>query len=153
MCPTTGETQEFMTEILEALDAAAGLPPDNSEQRRESRRPLRAKCELHLFIGPDPEPAVFDAVVRNITFSGLSVVITTRQSVRSGRPVEAVVEMPDYTRSYLAGIVAFCRRVDDECYEMGIEVKAAGNCPVVINDLQESRELYDWFAAALKVPE
>lgn len=61
--------------------------------------------------------------------------------------------MPDHPPTYLAGLVAFCRGVDDTCYELGIEIKAAGSHPILTQDISESCVVYDWFAEALGVPE
>lgn len=145
------ETKDDLTSVLETLDAAAAEPSDNEEQRKEMRRPIRKRCEIYVFKGLGAEAVAPAAVARNLTFGGLSVVATIDEPVCPGRPVEAIVTLPNNERTHLAGIVAFCRKVEGNCYELGIEVRAAGKCSILKQDVQASRKLYDWFASALDV--
>ena len=154
MQPCVTETQQTLTALLQALeDEAAKSTPQDGDQRSESRRPMYAECELWL-LRPAGDPiAIRDAVTRNLTFLGLSVVAKLPQLVRPGRPVEAVIKVPDFTNTHVAGTVAFCRPVEDDCHEVGINVKAAGSAPILIHRVAASAETYDWFAEALTVPE
>ncbi|MFQ5589663.1 MAG: PilZ domain-containing protein [Phycisphaerae bacterium] len=142
-----------LARTLDTLDQASRESCVGAEQRREPRRPVRARCELYLFRGCGAEVVTLNAVARNLTFGGLSVVFLTVAPVGSGRPVEVLVDIPDHAPTYLAGVVVFCREVDDGRYELGIEVKATGRHPILCNDLPESCALYEWFAKALTVAE
>jgi hypothetical protein len=112
-----------------------------------------AECELWLFKSTGDAIIIRDAVTRNLTFLGLSVVTKLPQPVRPGRPVEIVIKVPDFTNTHVAGTVAFCRPVEDNCHEIGINVKAAGSAPILIHRVAASVKTYDWFAEALTVPE
>jgi len=145
------ETADDLAAVLEALDRAAGDPPDHEDQRKEKRHPVRTRCEIHIFKGIGDSAVAHSALARNLTFGGLSVVMTTDDPVCPGRPVEAIVITPKRERTHLAGIVAFCRKIDGGCYELGIEVKAAGRCAILTQDPDQSRRLYDWFAEGLAI--
>ena len=154
MLTPTIDVKKALTEIIEALDAAGGnTAPDSTEHRGESRRLLRAHCELWTCDDRGRTETGRDVVTRNFSFSGLSVVGKLTRLLRSGRPIEAVITMPDLTRRHVAGTVAFCRKIDDECYEIGIHVRAVGAGWIVAGDVGASKAAYDWFADSLQVPQ
>ena len=153
MQPCATETQRTLAGLLEAIEAeAARAGARGEDQRSERRRPLHADCELCLFNAQREPVVVPDAVARNVTFLGLSVVASMPDPARIGRPVEAVVWAGNHARTYIAGTVAFCRKVDNDCQEVGIAVKAAGSAPILMHDVHAARTVYDWFDAALQVP-
>ena len=153
MQPCATETQRTLTALLEAIESEAARAGAHSEdQRSERRRPLHADCELGLFNALGEPVIVRDALARNLTFLGLSVVVSMPDPVRIGRPVEAVVWAGDHARTYIAGTVAFCREVDNDCQEVGIAVKAAGSAPILMHDVHAARTVYEWFDAALNIP-
>ena len=153
MQPCLTETQRTLATLLEAIEAeTAKTMPRSEDQRSEERHPLHAECELCMFSEVGEPMIVEDAVARNLTFLGLSVVVSAREPVRPGRPVEAVVVVPPHTRTHIAGTVAFCREVEDGCCEIGIAVQAAGATPILMHDVATAWSTYEWFAEALKVP-
>ena len=153
MQPCATETQRTLASLLDAIEAdAVRIKARGNDQRAERRRPLHADCELCLFNAMGEPVIIRDAVARNLTFLGLSVVVSMSDPVRIGRPVEAVVWAGDHARTYIAGTVAFCREVDNDCQEVGIAVKAAGSAPILMHDVHMARTVYEWFDAALKVP-
>ncbi|MGB2986938.1 MAG: PilZ domain-containing protein [Phycisphaerae bacterium] len=152
MEPSREKTEQTLQMMLDALDATADAV-DSDEKRRESRRPLNATCELCFFHDLGLTTTIVEGTVRNISFRGLSVVLGLPAPVRSGRPVEVAVDVPNHTQSYVAGTVAFCRKVDGNGYELGLEVRAAGTAPILTRDVTASQVIYDWFAEALMVPE
>lgn len=148
------DTQQTIAALLEAMEAEAiRNPPKDCDQRAESRRPLHAECDLCLFQGDGDPCIVQNAVARNLTFLGLSVVAPLFSPLRPGRPVEAIIKVPDHTNTHVAGTVAFCRQVDEDCHELGISVKAAGPTSILMHDVAASIRIYDWFATAMKTPE
>ncbi|MHC4698160.1 MAG: hypothetical protein ACYTFA_15610 [Planctomycetota bacterium] len=154
MPAVTSDVEKALTAIIEALDAAGeNTAPDSAEHRGELRRLLRARCELWTCDEEGRTEAGYDIATRNVSFHGLSVVGNLHRPLRTGRPIEAVITMPDLTRRYLAGTVAFCRQVRDECYEVGIYARAVGSGWIVAGDVKASISIYDWFAKALQVPE
>ena len=153
MYQPAGDTQEVLEATADIVDAKKKCWPEHAEKRRESRRSLRTKCDLGLFKGPEAETATLGAVAQNQAFRGLSVQFDGDGPVTTGRPVEVVVNMPGGKRTYLAGIVVFCREVDGAGYELGIDVKASGACSILTHDVKRAKTLYDWFATAVKVPD
>jgi hypothetical protein len=153
MQPCLTDTQQTLDALLKAMEAqAAKTRPQQDDQRAESRRPLHADCELCVFKTNGDPQIIQDAIARNLTFLGLSVVAPLRAPLPAGRPVEAVVKVPDHTNTHVAGTVAFCRQVEDNCHEVGISVKAAGPAPILMHDVAASLGIYDWFAEAIKSP-
>ena len=154
MQPCLTETQRVLADLLEAIEArAAGIEPASTDRRSEQRTLARAECELHLFQGDDETEVVRDALARNITFMGLAAVARLPEPLSIGRPIEAVVFLPGHQQTHIAGTVAFCRDVEDECREVGISVKAAGAASILIHDVEAAKSMYDWFEKALQVPE
>ncbi len=147
-------TYETMLALIDALDAHADrAAPGHADLRSEGRRPLRTACELCFFSGDTPSIERSDGVVRNLAFCGLSVLAALPGLQRSGRPVEVLVTLPDGTHTHMAGTIAFCRDVARKHFELGIEVQAAGATSILVRDPAAARTVYDWFAAALNVPE
>ena len=154
MLAVTSDVKNALTAIIEALDAAGeNTAPDSAEHRGELRRLLRARCELWTCNEEDRTEAGHDIATRNVSFHGLSVVGDLYRPLRAGRPIEAVITMPNLTRRHVAGTVAFCRQVHDECYEIGIYARAVGSGWIVAGDIKAAISIYDWFAEALQVPE
>lgn len=147
-------TCETMLALIDALDQSAQHADlEHADLRSEGRRPVRTDCVLCLFAGSDPSIQEFKGVVRNIAFCGLSVLAALDGRQNPGRPIEVIVKMPGGTRTYMAGTIAFCRDVDGPHFELGIEVKAAGEAAILKRDPDAARSLYDWFADALSIPE
>lgn len=154
MQQTMSKTDEVMIALMDALEADAERTcPAVTDQRAEGRRPLRGKCELQIFSGPEPVIQAMPGMVRNLAFCGLSVVARLPRPIRPGRPVEVIVRLPDLTATHMAGIVAFCREVEADHHELGVAVKAAGAAAILMRNPAEARSVYEWFADALTVSE
>ncbi len=126
---------------------------DQSDSRKESRKPLRAFCDVLFFSGEQIEVVQSEGAVRNVTFDGLSIVANLSCGAKRGRPVEIVVVKPDLSRTYVAGTVAFCRQVQRQSYELGVHVKATGSNAILSSNIAAAQTTYDWFAEALKIAE
>ncbi len=154
MQPCSLQIRRTLTGLLSAMEADAAQRADSIEdQRSESREPLHAECELCYFPRNGEFKIVYDAIARNVTFMGISIVAPLPQPIEMGRPVEAIVKAPNHTNTYIAGTVAFCRQVDDECHEIGISVMATSHAPILMGDVEAAESLYEWFATALTAPE
>ena len=154
MPSATACVEKGLAGIIAALDAAGeNVALDDAEHRGESRRLFRARCELWTCSEEDREQVGHDAVTRNFSFSGLSVVATLTHPLLAGRPIEAVITMPNFSRKHVAGTVVFCRLLPDEYYEIGIHARAVGAGWIVAGDVEASKRVYDWFADALHTPE
>lgn len=145
------ELESALNAIIEALDANGSRPEAGDAHRRgESRRQLRATCELWLFPETVPTRTGRNFVTRNLSFRGLSVVGTAPGPLRCGEPIEVVIAMPNGSSSHVAGTVAFCRPVEAECSEVGISVEAVGSDWIVARDADSALKRYDWFAKSIE---
>jgi hypothetical protein len=154
MQQTISKTDEVVIALMDALEAdAARTCPAGADQRSEGRQPLRAKCELQIFTGPEPMIESVPGMVRNLAFCGLSVVARLPRAIQTGRPVEVIVRLPDMTATHMAGVVAFCRDVEGDHYELGVAIKAAGAVAILTRNPAEAHSVYEWFADALTVVE
>ena len=142
-----------LLEIIEGDHADTAESATNKEQRKEERRKLRVACEVCLFHGIGMQRTLVNASARNITFSGISLVLNLREPVGRDRPIEVIASMGDGKRTHLAGVVAFCRELDLGVFEVGVEVKASGASAILMHDLTTAQVTYEWFAAALLAPE
>lgn len=128
-------------------------PQEGVDKRGEPRRNIRADCKLWLFHGPEPLARHAEGVARNLSFKGIALVSDVSEPIPPGRPVEVVVDSPNEPRTHAAGTVAYCSMIAAGCFEFGIRVEAAGADPILIGDPAEAAKTYDWFAAALRVPQ
>ncbi|MGD2109480.1 MAG: PilZ domain-containing protein [Phycisphaerae bacterium] len=120
------------------------------ERRNQSRHPMHTKCELRLFYGPGVRCCTVDGVVRNLAFGGVSAVSGLIKPIRAGRPVEVHVPFLDGPQTFLAGTIVFCRKVEDDCHEVGIALRAS-NCDAILSrDPDTAKGAYAWFAEALE---
>lgn len=150
----TIETQRALLALLRTLETGHGRPIESREnQRSEPRQILQAPCVLSLFVDNGRASRTIPGIVRNIAFSGVSVVAKTGSPVRADRPVEIEIDAAPGQRTYAAGTVAFCRRVTEQCFEIGIAVQAVGASPILVADIALARSLYEWFDRALQVRE
>jgi hypothetical protein len=148
------KTQQAMASLLDFLDVQkANGQPDDLDRRAEARRTLRAPCEITMFSGLEPTVEVFHGTTRNLSFLGLSVVLNIRSSLpfKVGRPVEVCVCMNESKKTHLAGTVAFCRSIEEECQEVGVAVMAAGESEILTHDVARARSLYGWFTEGLQL--
>ncbi|MFQ5413548.1 MAG: PilZ domain-containing protein [Phycisphaerae bacterium] len=138
---------------LEEGASTRGDVPAGEEHRRQQRHQIRGTCEVCFFRGPGMHRLICPAATRNVSFTGISVVLDLQDPVAAKRPVELSITTPDGVRTYLAGVVAFCRRLDDGMYELGVDVNASGTRPILTDDIITAQVTHAWFAEALKVPE
>ncbi len=153
MQETQSQNEPGVAATVDILDADAASRTRNLDQRSEARRPLRVECRVFLFNGRDPSTTGVTGVVRNLSFHGVSIVSGVVGPVRPGRPVEVVVGGAGEPRTYLAGTVAFCRKIDEASNELGIHVQAAGRNPILMHDVQRAQQMYNWFADSLSMAE
>lgn len=134
--------------------ASTVFPPQGSANKRgEPRHTICAGCQLWVFHGPEPSARHADGIARNLSFKGIALVSDVSEPIPPGRPVEVVVNTPNEPRTHAAGTVAYCSMIAAGCFEFGIRVEAAGADPILIGDPGNAARTYDWFAAALKVPD
>lgn len=142
--------QEALLGVLNAHANSAGTG-EQIEQRRESRRVVEVGCELCAFVGTTQEIVRIPAVTSNLTFNGISIVAELQWPLPEGQPVELIVNMPDNSKTHLAGLIVFCRCAAGKQYNLGVEVKASCSTMILIHDIQAARRTYSWFDEALAV--
>lgn len=150
MQPCQTETHRTMRELLVAIEAEAesksAVVPD---RRSEQRRPLHADCELCVFLDNGEMLMVHDALARNITFMGLSLIGNVPGEIRIGQPVEVIIKAKKPVPTHLAGTVVFSRIISPQCREIGISVKAAGSYAIIMDDVETAKTACRWFADSL----
>ena len=150
MQPCQTETHRTMRELLVAIEGDAesksAVIPD---RRAERRRPLHADCELCVFLDNGEMLMVHDALARNITFMGLSLIGNVPGEIRIGQPVEVIIKAPKPVPTHLAGTVVFSRMISPQCREIGISVKAAGSDAIIMDDVETAKTTCQWFADSL----
>lgn len=150
MQPCQTDTHRTMKELLVAIDAKAeSRSPVVPDRRSEQRRPLRADCELCVFLDDGGTLMVHDALARNITFMGLSVIGNVPSEIRIGQPVEVIIKAKKSVPTHLAGTIVFSREISPECREIGISVKSAGSDPIIMDDVETAKTSCQWFADSL----
>ena len=144
------ETQAILARLAEDLEQRIRQVESlDSNRRTEGRRPIMAECSLYLLRGDDPAFEPLDAVVRNISFRGISIIAHPGTRIATGDAVEIRVPIAGRPQTHLAGLVAFCRSVENGYVEVGVEVLAAGAAGILIRDVDQARRLYDWFDHAM----
>lgn len=150
MLPCQTETHRTMKELLAAIEADADWRSTIVPNRRsEQRRSLHVDCELCVFLDNGGMLIVHDALARNITFMGLSVIGNVSSEIRIGQSVEVVIKAQEPVPTHLAGTVIFSRTISPECREIGISVKAAGSNAIIMDDVETAKTTCPWFADSL----
>ena len=150
MQPCQTETHRTMRELLVAIDGEAESKSAVIQDRRsERRRPLHADCELCVFLDNGDMVMIHDALARNITFMGLSVIGNVPGEIRIGQPVEVIIKAKKRVPTHLAGTVVFSRMISPECREVGISVKEAGSNAIIMDDVETAKAACQWFANSL----
>ncbi len=117
--------------VAEELNRAE--PKRLANMRKLARRHVLGSCTVNSFPGGAPAVQASAGCVRNLSTGGMGV-ITTRQLVR-GEPVE--ISLDDKERGgprYMAGLVAFCRQIGAGAYDIGIQLLARGDAPILARD-------------------
>lgn len=149
---------EFCPEdINESIKAVVGEMNWRSENRAKvtrdrragPRRPACEECALWVF-NHSGKKKVASVVIRNSSFCGISVVAKLSRSLWVGQPVEAIMLDPYGLPRHVAGIIAFCRNLNDGYHELGIEVKAVGSHEILMDETDDPATRYTWFAEALR---
>ena len=150
MQPCSTETQRTMRELLVAIEGNAESRSAVVPNRRaEGRRPLHVDCELCVFLDNGEVLMVHDALARNITFMGLSLIGNVPGEIRIGQPVEVIIKAPKPVPTHVAGTVVFSRIISPQCREVGISVKAAGSNAIIMDDVEAAKTDCQWFANSL----
>ncbi|HUU84545.1 MAG TPA: PilZ domain-containing protein [Phycisphaerae bacterium] len=141
--------RESLNALLETLDSTAGTnqeAPARRNRRVRLRRAFRTECAVKCFPGGGSMQTL-PAVTRNISYRGMSVLI--QAELICGQPVEVRIDLPDQEPTYVAGVVAFRRKVQQDHFETGFQIQAAGPRPVFDGPPVTPAPDQDWLAEAL----
>lgn len=123
-------------------------PAEMVEVRKQSRRELLAPCRVCVLRFPGPAADTFDAFVRNISTGGVGF-LADRFLVR-GEPVEVSISRQGQAILYVAGIVAYCRQVDGNTHDVGIQLTAHAKEPIFSHNPANAQAEHFWLASALQ---
>jgi diguanylate cyclase (GGDEF)-like protein len=112
------DTPARLRQLAEELNR--GPKQTDVDNRKEPRRPLVGMCTLRHIKSGGSEPAVYPACVRNISGGGAAVLAA--QPVARGARVELEMQSGG-SHLFVPALVAFCRLVREDVYEMGIQFR------------------------------
>ncbi|MHC5007408.1 MAG: HDOD domain-containing protein [Planctomycetota bacterium] len=139
---------EDLHELALALNHAD--PDGFASMRKHDRRDLLTRCVVNCFVSGAPTVRSYPGHVRNISTGGAGL-LTTRPMIR-GEPVEVVIEQDGKSgvSLYLAGLVAFCRHVQDGIYDVGVQLVVQGREPILSREGGSADDHLDWVLEALR---
>jgi len=103
---------------------------------------FRCECVVRFLVGFQMVVASLPGRTRNLSRSGLSVVV--RRPFRPGEAVEVELRPPDRAATYLAGIVRFAKYAGGGYYEVGVGLEAASNKPIFSRNPMAALDAHPW---------
>lgn len=126
---------EALDALLDDLDVKAGQKEGEDAddaywvcQRRHPRHPFRVRCVIRFLAGGGSTVSTMPGRTRNLSRNGIALLV--RRVFARDEPIEVEINVPDRPRTYMAGLVTFCRYAGRGYHELGIELKAASPAPV-----------------------
>jgi len=116
--------------------------------RKEIRKDLMTPCLLYVLRRPSLTVDQHDAFARNISTSGMSL-LAPRYLAR-GEAVEVALRGAGPASLHVAGLVAFCRHVEGDIHEIGIQFTARANEPIFAGDPPNAIKKFTWLASAIQ---
>jgi diguanylate cyclase (GGDEF)-like protein len=145
--PGAGDAPPSVAELRRLAEELNRAEPRRlANMRKLARRHQLAACTVNSVPGGDPAVQGSAGCVRNVSTGGLGV-LTTRQLGR-GEPVEIVLEEGGQGPRYLGGLVAFCRQIGAEVFDVGIQLVARSDAPILARDGAPASQP-DWVREAL----
>lgn len=150
--PSTSEQNKSVKTSIEDLIQIAERLNENESMgfegiRKQKRKLMVSQCELCYFASVDSELQTVQAVTKNISSGGIGLLVT-RPMVR-GEPVEVVLNK-DTSRLYLAGLIAYCSRIDGPIHEIGIQFVSQSVQSVILGDNMNDSNKPEWVVQALE---
>lgn len=137
--PDTAELLALARELnREEVDTFASI-------RKQERRTLVAPCVLSYFTGTDARLRTIRAVTRNVSSGGIGLLVP-RPMVR-GEAVEVELDRGN-GKLFVAGLVAFCRHIDNRIHELGVQFVTHSVEPILSGDPGEALQTFDWVSRA-----
>jgi hypothetical protein len=171
--PEGGENCDFRNTTLNALaDALSRLGPDHTrvvvpehferianelnrashedfvEARKHMRQALVVPCRLTILKAATSEALHAQGCVRNISTGGIGLL--TSEPLARGQAVEVALLVDGQPRFYTAGVVAFSRHVEGAVHEVGLQLFAHGDEPILSQDPIAARRNMDWVRGVVR---
>ncbi len=115
--------------------------------RKQERKPLATPCMMRYLDASTGQLQSADAWVRSISTGGIGLL--SGDPLQRGDLVEIYLELNGEAQ-YLAGLVAFCRVVEDRVHELGVQIFDLAHTPILSGDLDRALEELDWAARAAR---
>jgi len=126
---------EALDFLLDDLDVKSeqkqGEDADNAYwvcQRRHPRHLFRVSCTIRFLAGGKSTVSALPGRTRNLSRSGIALLV--RRVFAEGEPIEVEITVPKRPRTYMAGLITFCRYAGRGYYELGVELKVASPEPI-----------------------
>ena len=130
-----------------ALKLNQQQPDQFSNTRKQDRQGLLSPCVLSILSGPSLEVRSEEAFVRNISTGGIGL-LAPRRLVR-GDLVEIALHHETSTL-YVAGVVAFCRHVEQTIHEVGVQLVNYSRQPIFSHNPAAAIRDADWLTQSVK---
>jgi hypothetical protein len=126
--------------LLDELDLnVQQVEAEWSSRRRHPRYPFRVDCVLHYLVTEEKEVVCVSGRTRNLSRGGLAFL--ARRMFNRDEAVEVEVTPHGRQRTFMAGLVRFCRYAGQGYYEVGIELKAVGAGSVLAGNPAQAMSL------------
>lgn len=149
--PTSTQKKPVKTSIEDLIQLATRLNENESKGfegiRKQKRKLLVSQCDLCYFASVDSDLQTVEAVTRNISSGGIGLLVT-RPMVR-GEPVEVVLNR-DTSKLFLAGLIAYCSRIEGPIHEIGIQFVSQSVQSVILTDPIDETRKPEWVIQALE---
>jgi diguanylate cyclase (GGDEF)-like protein len=116
--------------------------------RKQQRQDLLTPCVLNILVPSTMSIEAGEACVRNISTGGIGL-LAPRHLCR-GDAVEVCIQTHGSAKLYTAGLVAFCRHVEDNVYEIGVQFTAHSRQPIFSANPEEAAASRAWLAKAIQ---
>ena len=116
-----------------------------ASNRKQVRLNVCVPCSMSLFVGSNEKLRRDEAYVRNISSGGVGI-LAAAPLVR-GDLVEVVLDVKG-SPLYLAGVVAFSRKVEPGIFDIGLQLYQQSRDPIISRDGRPLQDL-DWVVQVL----
>ncbi|MCZ6836119.1 MAG: PilZ domain-containing protein, partial [Planctomycetota bacterium] len=166
-CEVQGSSDsETMARVKGALDAIENVPGSDTDSvqklaiklnqydtfdflsaRKQPRRHMISLCRISYLVGPSLNVCGVDGCIRNISAGGLGLVVG-RAMIR-GELVEVCISQTDEPL-YAAGLVAFCRHIEGDMHEIGVQLISNDSKPIISENPLQAINRLNWVARAVQ---
>lgn len=126
--------------LLDELDVSVQqVDADWASRRRHPRHPFRVDCAVRYLVPDKEEVVCVPGRTRNLSRSGLAFL--ARRMFNRDEAVEVEVTPHGRPRTFMAGLVRFCRYAGQGYHEVGIELKTVGPRPLFSDNPAQARSM------------